>query len=81
MTDELRAAPEIDPTDRPLAERLDRERPVPVASFRGSLRRYLVEHDPGYGPRPERLRAMVTGYLVGGGVLLALGALYAVGVT
>jgi hypothetical protein len=35
--------------------------------------------DPGYGPRPERLLLHVAAYLGAGLVLIALGALVAVG--
>jgi hypothetical protein len=59
-----------------VAEHLRIERPVPPAAFRGQLRRRLAERDPGYGPRPERLRLrlMVAGYLGAGGLLIALAA-------
>ena len=61
--------------DQELAERLRIARPVPGAAFRGVLGRRLAEHDPGYGPRPDRLRLMVAGYLGAGGLLIALAAL------
>lgn len=70
-----------DPFPRPgaaedvVAEHLRIERPVPSAGFRGQLRRRLAERDPGYGPRPARLRLMVAGYLGAGGLLIALAAL------
>jgi len=50
-----------------LAELLDRERPVPPASFRGHVARRLAAADPGYGPRPPHLRAV--GTLVGIGII------------
>ena len=59
MTDELDIPAEPGPGEREVADRLGGERPVPGASFRGALARRLVESDPGYGPRPERLRLMV----------------------
>lgn len=63
-----------------LAERLQAARPLPATGFRGALGRYLVARDPGYGPRPERLRAIVGGYLGAGALLVALGVLQATGV-
>jgi hypothetical protein len=79
MTDEPDLAPEIGPAESELADRLAGERPLPAAGFRGALGRRLAANDPGYGPRPERLRLMVAGYLGGGLFLLALGALSATG--
>jgi hypothetical protein len=66
--------------EQELATRLGRERPVPRAGFRGALRRRLAEHDPGYGPRPHRLRLMVAGYTGVGACLIGAGALVATGV-
>ena len=63
-----------------LAERLASQRPVPTAGFRGTLGRHLVAIDPGYGPRPERLRCSVSGYITAGTLLITLGALQATGV-
>jgi hypothetical protein len=79
MTDQESEFP-LEPPDRSLAERLVDERPVPAAGFREIPGRHLVAGDPGYGPRPARLRATVGLYLAGGGVIGALGALVAVGV-
>ena len=56
-----------------LARRLQIERPVPSAAFRGMLRRRLVGEDPPRG-RPSRLRLLVAAYLGSGAVLLALAA-------
>ncbi len=72
MTDE---PAELEPAERDLADRLALARPVPPAGFRGRLSRRLADRDPGYGPRPERLRLMVAGYLGAGGLLIALAAL------
>jgi hypothetical protein len=58
-----------------IAERLERERPVPAATFRGELRRSLQR-----GPRPEpalpraRARILVAAYGGCGTVLLAVAA-------
>jgi hypothetical protein len=79
MTDEPDVAAELGPGERELADRLAGERPLPAAGFRGALARRLVARDPGYGPRPEHLRLIVAGYLGGGVLLLALGALSATG--
>ncbi len=73
-------AGEPEPEERLLAERLTRERPVPPAGFRGGLGRRLAAIDPGFGPRPGRLWAMVAGYLVVGLLLVLLGLLQATGV-
>jgi hypothetical protein len=62
-----------------LAEQLHLGKPVPAAGFRGALSRHLAARDPGYGTRPERLRLLVSGYVVAGALLLALGALQATG--
>jgi hypothetical protein len=67
------------PEERFVADRLREERPVPRPTFRGALGRHLASRDPGYGPRPERLRLIVGAYLATGAVLLALGALLGVG--
>lgn len=75
MTEYPNGPTELDPVDQDLAERLRMARPVPGAAFRGALSRRLAEQDPGYGPRPDRLRLMVAGYLGAGGVLIALAAL------
>jgi hypothetical protein len=70
---------ELGPAERELADRLSRQRPVPAGAFRGALDRHLAERNPGYGPRPERLRLLISAYLGGGSLLLVLGALSCVG--
>jgi hypothetical protein len=74
--------PELDGSEPEpeLAERLSAQRPVPGAGFRGALGRRLAADDPGYGPRPERLRLTVAACCAGGSLLVALGALSAVGI-
>ena len=57
-----------------LAERLDRERPVPSAAFRGDLRRRLVAGSGAAHSRPARLRILIAGYATAGSVLLLAGA-------
>jgi hypothetical protein len=79
VTEEPDTPTELDARARELAERLSTDRPVPAAGFRGALGRHLVARDSGYGPRPARLRLLATGYLVAGMLLLALGALTALG--
>jgi hypothetical protein len=61
-----------------LAERLDQERPVPSAAFRGSLRRRLLTGGAAH-PRPKRLRLLITGYAGAGTALLIVGAASAAG--
>lgn len=69
-----------DAPDPELEDRLARERPVPLAAFRGALGRYLVARDPGYGPRPPQLRAMIAAYVASGLLLMLAGTLQATGV-
>lgn len=71
--------PQLTEGDRQLSEQLASERPFPAAAFRGSLGRWLSQRDPGYGPRPERLRLLVAGLVCLGVVLAAAGALVALG--
>jgi hypothetical protein len=79
MTDGHQIEPELGPAELALGERLQHERPVPSAGFRGSLGRWLSVRDPGYGPRPEHLRLKVGGAFGGGLLMIALAALTAVG--
>jgi hypothetical protein len=65
--------------DSQLADRLGAQRPVPSGVFRGALSRHLAALDPGHGPRPPRLRAIVALYSAGGALLMALGTLLATG--
>lgn len=69
--------PDQDPSELDLAERLSTARPLPSAGFRGTLWQHLAPLDPGFGPRPARLRLIVAGYLALGLLLIALGALVA----
>ncbi|MEA2146447.1 MAG: hypothetical protein QOG59_2034 [Solirubrobacteraceae bacterium] len=62
-----------------MARRLAAERPVPAAGFRGALGRQLEADDPGYGPRPARLRLAVAAWLGAGGAVGVVGALIALG--
>ena len=75
MTDHPNGSTEFGRPEQELAAGLTIARPVPAAGFRGRLGRYLAEHDPGYGPRPERLRLIVGCYLGAGGVLIGLAGL------
>jgi hypothetical protein len=75
MTDQPHGPSELGPTEQDVADGLRIARPVPAAAFRGRLGRYLADRDPGYGPRPERLRLIVAGYVGAGGLLIALAAL------
>jgi hypothetical protein len=80
MTHDSEATGELGATESRLAERLRDERPVPPAGFRGALGRHLGALDPGYGPRPGRLRLLVGGYIATGAALIAVSALNATGV-
>jgi hypothetical protein len=62
-----------------LAERLERERPVPTAAFRGELRRRLMTRG-GAADRPAHLRARIAAFACSGSMLLLAGALSAAGV-
>jgi hypothetical protein len=75
MTDQPHQPIEFQLADEEMADGLRIGRPVPAAGFRGRLGRQLAEHDPGYGPRPERLRLLVACYLGAGGVLIAVAGL------
>ena len=63
--------------ERDLTDRLTASRPLPSPGFRGSLWQHLSVLDPGYGPRPARLRLIVACYLALGLLLIGLGALLA----
>ena len=69
----------LEPADEQIGAELTAERPVPAAAFRGELRRRLIAEDPGYGPRPPKLRVAVATWIAGGLLLIALGALIALG--
>ena len=67
MSDE-RMTPEHDE----VARRLEAERPVPRAAFRGELRRHLVSDET---RSPRRLRLLVAAYSGSGLALLAVAAI------
>ncbi|MEJ7825961.1 MAG: hypothetical protein WKF48_11055 [Solirubrobacteraceae bacterium] len=52
-----------------LAERLEHERPVPAAGFRGQLRRSLLVGQISRS-RPARLRLLIAGHASAGSLLL-----------
>jgi len=62
-----------------LAERLEHERPVPSAAFRGDLRRRLLAGTRAHS-RPARLRLLIAGYASTGSLLLLAGAASAAGI-
>ena len=76
-TDSQAFGEELGPAEHQLAETLADDRPRPSAGFRGALGRHLLRRDPGYGPRPQRLRAIVAGLSASGLVLLAAGLVQA----
>jgi hypothetical protein len=59
----------------PIVERLERERPVPRAAFRGELRRRLVSRPDARRLWPARPRLLVGVYLSSGTLLLAIAAI------
>lgn len=65
--------PSSDPELIGLAERLERERPVPAAAFRGELRRRLSSPSQPRR-RPPRVHALIVGYAGAGAMLLLAGA-------
>jgi hypothetical protein len=58
-----------------LARRLETERPVPRAAFRGALGRRLLRQLERHRARPGRLRILITAYAGSGLFLLAVAAL------
>ncbi len=62
-----------------LAERLQHERPLPAAAFRGALGRHLATRAGAQPQRPRRLGALIAGFAGSGTLLLVLGALGAAG--
>jgi hypothetical protein len=62
-----------------LAGRLERERPVPSAGFRGELRRRLLACQAA-GSSPSRLRLRIAGFAGSGSLLLIAGAASAAGI-
>jgi len=62
-----------------LAERLEHERPVPSAAFRGDLRRRLLTGTRSHS-RPAHLRLLIAGYAGTGSLLLLAGAASAAGI-
>lgn len=62
-----------------LAERLERERPLPSAAFRGDLRRHLMAGDFARS-RPARLRLLIATSAGSGSLLLLVGAASAAGI-
>lgn len=62
-----------------LAERLEQQRPVPTAAFRGDLRRRLLDGDLA-SSRPARLKLLIAGYASAGSALLLIGAASAAGI-
>jgi hypothetical protein len=63
-----------------LAERLERDRPIPSSGFRGELRRSLLTSLASRPSRPKRLGALISAYAGSGVVLLAVAVLGIAGV-
>ena len=68
-----------DPELEGVASRLEAERPVPRAAFRGELRRHLLGMRRDASP-PQRLRLLITAYAGTGTALLAVAAVGLAGV-
>jgi len=62
-----------------LAQRLQHERPVPSAAFRGDLRRHLLPGELARSPG-ARARLWIAGFASAGSVLLLAGAASVVGI-
>jgi hypothetical protein len=58
-----------------LVARLETERPVPRAAFRGDLRRALLAGAERRPAAPQRLRLMIAVFAGSGSVLLAIAAI------
>ena len=58
-----------------MADRLERERPLPAPGFRGELRRRLIAAAERRGTAPQRLRLWIAGCATSGTGLLAIAAL------
>jgi len=69
-----------DPDLITLAERLQDERPVPAAGFRGELRRQLVAGMARHQARPAHLRLLISAWAGSGSALLAFAAAGVAGV-
>jgi hypothetical protein len=63
-----------------LADRLERERPIPTTGFRGELRRRLLVRVGSRPPRPQRLGALIGAYTGSGVMLLVVAVLGIAGV-
>jgi hypothetical protein len=71
--------PDLHHADHVIAELLADTRPSPPSPFRGALARQLVEQDPGWGPRPDRLWPRASALIAVGALLLLVGALFSTG--
>jgi hypothetical protein len=58
-----------------VAEQLERDRPVPRATFRGDLRRLLLADGGSVAARASRWRVLVAAYSGLGALLLAVAAI------
>lgn len=80
MNDDLEPnAPADEPADPVVADLLSAEKPLPPQEFQGALARRLSAHNPGWGPRPERLWPQSVVLICVGVALLLIGALVTVG--
>jgi hypothetical protein len=63
-----------------ISERLQNERPVPRAAFRGDLRRHLMVARPSRRSARQRVGVLIGAYAASGAVLLAIAAIGLAGV-
>jgi hypothetical protein len=61
-----------DPELRDVAARLESERPIPRAAFRGDLRRRLLQRPHDWRSAPAALRRQIFAYAGSGAALLAV---------
>lgn len=64
----------------PIAQRLESERPVPSAAFRGELRRRLISEEQERQGEPPRLLLLIAAYAGSGAVLLLIAVIGLAGV-
>jgi hypothetical protein len=64
----------------PVAQRLQSERPVPRAAFRGDLRRRLLAEAQDQPTVPRRLELLIAAYAGSGVVLLAVAVVSVAGI-
>jgi hypothetical protein len=81
VTDPRQPREEFEPDLVSVAERLERERPLPSPGFRGELKRHLMRKEERMTPAisPVALKRRIAGLATSGGVLLAIAGAGALG--